>query len=173
MDKGSQYFELLYQEKIGFIMTLTHPAWLSFRKSRRFYKYKKRLKLLNPPMLSDETDENEEDIIVINSSTKEKLAVSMDSLLYIEAQGVYAKVVWVNEGVIKEKLLRVSLSKILTQAINPNLYRCHNSFIVNTLLPFHITGNMKNMVLTLNEFDFKTPISRSQASIIHEHLKIK
>lgn len=173
MDKGSQYFELLYQEKIGFIMTLTHPAWLSFRKSRKFYKYKKRLKLLNPPMLSDETSENKEDIIVINSSTKEELAVSMGSLLYIEAQGVYAKVVWLNEGIIKKKLLRVSLSKIMTQAINPNLYRCHNSFIINTLSPFQITGNMKNMKLTLNEFDFKIPISRSQASIIHEHLKIK
>lgn len=173
MDKGSQYFELLYQEKIGFIMTLTHPAWLSFRKSRKFYKYKKRLKLLNPPMLSDETSENKEDIIVINSSTKEELAVSMASLLYIEAQGVYAKVVWVNEGIIRKKLLRVSLSKIMDQAINHNLYRCHNSFIINTLSSFQITGNMKNMKLTLNEFDFKIPISRSQASNIHEHFKIK
>ncbi len=173
MEKGSQYFELLYQEKIGFIMALTHPAWLPFRNSRKFYKYKKRLKLLNPPTLSDTKPENKEDIIVINSSTKEELAVNIVDLLYIEAQGVYAKIVWVNEGRIKENILRVSLSKIMDQVINPNLYRCHNSFAINTLLPFQVSGNRKTMRLTLQGFSFEIPVSRSQASIIHERLKIK
>jgi TolB-like protein/Tfp pilus assembly protein PilF len=173
IEKGNQYFELLYQEKIGFIMALTHPAWLPFRNSGKFYKYKKRLKILNPPELSDKTPKNKEDIIVINSSTKEELAVSMANLLYIEAQGVYAKIVWINEGSMKEKLLRVSLSKIMVQVINPNLYRCHNSFAINTLLPFQINGNRKTMKLTLDGFSFEIPISRAQASIIHEHLKIK
>lgn len=172
MEKGSQYFELLYQEKIGFIMTLTHPAWISFRSSRKFYKYRKRLKILNPPELSDKTP-RKEDIIVINSSTKEELATSMANLLYIEAQGVYSKIVWINEGSMKEKLLRVSLSKIMSQVINPNLYRCHNSFVINTLLPFQINGNRKTMKLTLHNFSFEIPVSRTKTSVIHEHLKTK
>ncbi|PCJ96494.1 MAG: hypothetical protein COA50_06855 [Flavobacteriaceae bacterium] len=173
MDKGSKYFELLYQEKIGFIMALTHPAWLSFRNSRKFYKYKKRLKLLNPPTLSDVIPEDKEDIMVINSSTKEKLAIGITDLLYIETQGVYSKIVWTNGGEMKEKMLRVSLTKIVDQVINPNLYRCHNSFAINTLLPFQISGNRKNMKLTLPGHAFEIPISRSQAPFIHEYLKIK
>lgn len=171
LEKGSQYFELFYKEKIGFIMALTHPAWKGFRESRKFYKYKKRLKLLRPPILLDELPQTLGEVIVITSSTKEELSVNTTDLLYIEAQNVYSKVVWKQDGKIKEKLLRVALSKIIDQTINHNLYRCHNSFIINTNIPFQIKGDRKTMKLTLEGFAFEVPVSRKQASNIQDHLK--
>lgn len=171
-DKGNHYFELFYKEKIGFIMALTHPAWKSFRNSGKFYKYKKRLNLLNPPLLPNEFLNTDEDIIVFHSSTSEKLAINIEELLYIEAQSVYSKIVWNENGITKEKLLRVSLTKVLNQTINPNLFRCHNSYIINTLNTYSLVGNRKSMKLTPKGYSFQIPVSRTKASSIHQHINI-
>lgn len=171
LEKGTHYFELFYRERIGFVMALSHPAWKTFRESRKFYKYKKRLKLLRPPVLSDELPPVEGEMIVITSSTKEELSINIFDLLYIEAQTIYSKVVWNDGGEIKESLLRVALSKIIGQTINHQLFRCHNSFIVNTNLPYQIKGNRKSMKLTLKGHTFEIPVSRNQASDIHKYLK--
>ena len=171
-DKGDHYFELFYKERIGFIMTLSHPAWKIFRNSRRFYKYKKRLNLLNPPLLPNEFLNTGEDIIVFHSSSLEKLTINIKQLLYIEAQSIYAKIVWNENSVTKEKLLRISLTKILNQTINPNLFRCHNSYILNTLNTYSLAGNRKSMKLTPKGYSFKIPVSRAKASDIHQYLNI-
>lgn len=171
-DKGNHYFELFYKEKIGFIMALSHPAWKSFRSSGKFYKYKKRLSLLKPPLLPNGFSNTDEDIIVFHSSTLEKLAINIEELLYIEAQSVYSKIVWNENGIIKEKLLRISLTKILSQTINPNLFRCHNSYIVNTLNTYSSVGNRKSIKLTPKGYSFQIPVSRTKASSIHQHINI-
>ncbi len=173
LEKGTYYLELFYKERIGFIMVLNHPAWKKFRESRKFYKYKKRLKLLRPPILSDEFTPVEDEMIVITSSTKEELSVSIFDLLYIEAQNIYSKVTWKDNGKIKEKFLRVPLSKIINQTINHQLFRCHNSFIINTNIPYQINGNRKSMKLTLKGYSFEIPVSRNSASNIHKYLKIE
>ncbi|WP_142783760.1 tetratricopeptide repeat protein [Changchengzhania lutea] len=171
-DKGNDYFELFYKEKIGFIMALSHPAWKSFRNSGKFYKYKKRLNLLNPPLLPNEFSNTDEDIIVFHSSTLEKLAINMEELIYIEAQSIYSKIIWNENGITKEKLLRVSLTKILSQTINPNLFRCHNSYIVNTLNTYSLAGNRKSMKLIPKGYSFQIPVSRTKSSSIHQHINI-
>ncbi|NQX98428.1 MAG: LytTR family transcriptional regulator DNA-binding domain-containing protein [Flavobacteriales bacterium] len=171
-DKGDHYFELFYKERIGFIMALSHPAWKSFRNSGKFYKYKKRLNLLNPPLLPNEFTNTDEDIIIFQSSTLEKLTINIKKLIYIEAQSIYAKIVWNENGITKERLLRVSLTKILNQTINLNLFRCHNSYIVNTLNEYTVTGNRKSMKLTSKGYSFQIPVSRTKASDIHQHLNI-
>lgn len=172
IEKASKYFELLYVERIGFIMALTHPAWKPFRKSRKFYKYKKRLKLVNAPMLTNTLEIENEEVLVINSSTIEKLSVGISELLYIEAESIYSKVVWRQDGEIKEKLLRVSLSKILEQTMSLSLYRCHNSFIINTNIPFKIIGNRKSMKIIPKGCSIQIPVSRTQSSNIQERLII-
>lgn len=171
LEKGMSYLELFYKERIGFIMVLTHPAWKTFRESRKFYKYKKRLNLLRPPILSDEFPQIDREMIVIASSTKEELSINISDLLYIEAQNIYSKVVWKKDEEVKETFLRVALSKIIDQTINHQLYRCHNSFIINTNIPYQIKGNRKSMKLTLKEHTFEIPVSRNKASNIHKHLK--
>ena len=170
MEKGADYFERFYHEKIGFIMTLTHPAWKSFRAGQKFYKYKKRLKLINPPLLSAEVPKTNDDLIVINSSTAEELLVSLKDLLFIESQNIYSRVVWASGGKLQQKLLRISLSKILDQSINPSLFRCHNSYIINTRIPFSVSGNRKSMLLNPVGYSMKIPVSRAKAASIHEHL---
>ncbi len=171
IENGTKYFEAFYKQKKGFIRALTHPAWKAFRESDKFYIYKKRLKLLNPPILPINQTEIKEDVIVINSFTSETALVPSKNLLYIESQSNYSKVVYLNNSnELQEKILRTSLTKIMNESLNPNLYRCHNSFIINTKIPYSILGNRKNLKLQLKEYAVTIPISRTKVSDIHQYL---
>ncbi len=171
--KGFKHFESFYNRKTGFIRALTHPAWKVLRESDKFYIYKKRLKLLHPPILPLKLSAIDDDIIVLNSTTKETLSIASRNLLYIESEGIYSKVVYKDDfNELSEKILRVSLTKIINESLYPNLYRCHNSFIINTKTSYSIMGNRKNLKLYLGGFSFKIPVSRTKTSEIYNHLSL-
>ena len=170
-EKGITYFEAFFKQKKGVIRALTHPAWKNFRMSDKFYIYKKRLKLLNPPTLPLHLTEIKEDIIVINSFNSENISIPSNRLLYIESQNSYSKIVYINKrNELEDKILRTSLTKIMNDSININLYRCHNSFIVNTMIPYSVSGNRKNLKLQIKDYSVSIPVSRIKASDIYQHL---
>ncbi len=172
-EKALHHLELLYNEKSGFVMVLTHPAWKSLRENPKFYKYKKRLKLLRPPVLSKQEANKVPEQIVILSKTTESITIQADKLICIEAQNIYSKVVWeTDDHQLEEKFLRVSLNQILEQTLNPNLFRCHRSFLVNKLRKYRLIGNRKSMKIVPIEFDFEIPVSRKLSSEIHDQLEL-
>ncbi|MBL4710053.1 MAG: LytTR family transcriptional regulator DNA-binding domain-containing protein [Flavobacteriales bacterium] len=168
---GIKHLELFYRQKKGFIRVLTHPAWKKIRKSDNFYIYKKRLKLLKAPTLSTNITKATEDVIVLNSNTSEFLSIPSKNLLYIESQGSYAEVVYLDDSnKIKKRILRTSLNKIINESLNPCLYRCHNSFIINTKISYSVLGNRKELKLHLKEYLIVIPVSRNKASEIYKYL---
>lgn len=170
---ANSYFEAFYKQKKGFIRALTHPAWKSFRESEKYYISKKRLKLLNPPMLPKNLTEIKEDVIVINSFTSESISVPSKNLLYIESQSSYSKIVYLNDSnQLEEKSLRISLSKIMVDSLHTNLYRCHNSYIINTEVLYSVTGNKKNLKLHTKNHSISIPVSRNRVSEIYQYLTI-
>jgi len=172
-EKGITHFEAFYKQKKGFIRALTHPAWKAFRESDKFYIYKKRLKLLNPPILPKNLTEIKDDIIVINSHTSESISIPSKSLLYIESQSSYSKIVYVNESnQLEEKILRTSLTKIMYESLQANLYRCHNSFIINTDISYSVSGNKKSFKLHIKDYSITIPVTRSKVSQIYQYVTI-
>ncbi|NMH87526.1 LytTR family transcriptional regulator DNA-binding domain-containing protein [Flavivirga algicola] len=166
---GTAQFELFYKNKMGFIRALSHPAWKAFRESNKFYIYKKRLKLLKPPILPPKLTENTDDVIVVHSTTSEIFAMASSQLLFIESQGVYCKVVYLNDAKkVQEKILRTSLTKIMNNTFYLHFYRCHNSFIINTNILYTITGNKKNTKLYLKDYAIEIPVSRHKVSNVLE-----
>ncbi len=87
----------------------------------------------------------------------------MDDLIYITSQGNYASF-YIKEknGLVKEKILRVTLQKINTD-LEPfsRIIRCHKSYIVNTAYVTDITGNARGYLLKINCINFSIPVSRS------------
>ncbi|WP_187388289.1 LytTR family transcriptional regulator DNA-binding domain-containing protein [Seonamhaeicola marinus] len=162
LKNGAKYFESFYKNKMGFIRALSHPAWKTFRESDKFYLYKKRLKLLNPPTLPPDLTKGTNDIILIRSSTSDFFTIPADSLLYIESKGVYCDINFVNNHKIHKKVLRVSLNKIMKDTLYLHFFRCHNSFIINKKAPFFISGNRKLAKLKLKRHNIKIPVSRSK-----------
>lgn len=167
--KALTYFEILFKNKMGLIRALTHPAWEKLRKSDKFYIYKKKLKLLNPPILPSNLTERNEGIILIRSSTSDFITLTEKNLLYIESQGIYCNIIFLDKSnTIQKKTLRTSLNKIIDDTLYLHFFRCHNSFIVNTKIPFVFTGNKKYPKLQLFSHNISIPVSRNKVSSIYK-----
>ncbi|WP_166386084.1 LytTR family DNA-binding domain-containing protein [Polaribacter sp. 11A2H] len=101
--------------------------------------------------------------ICINSDNgKENITFLIDNLVYITSQGNYASFFLKNENDLKEKILRVTLTKIATELKEySNVIRCHKSYIVNINYITDISGNARGYLLESKFIPILIPVSRS------------
>jgi len=100
--------------------------------------------------------------ISINSDNeKEKITFKIDNLVYITSQGNYASFFLRKDDILKEKILRITLTNI-TEKLNdyPNIIRCHKSYIVNSNFINDINGNARGYLLKSNYISEDIPVSR-------------
>lgn len=103
------------------------------------------------------------DVVTIKGDNKkESFTIYIKDLLYITSEKNYSSIFYLENGKIKEKLIRSSLNKIERQLKPYNMvFRCHKSFIINVSNIEKFTGNSHryNFVLK-NVSDILIPISR-------------
>jgi DNA-binding LytR/AlgR family response regulator len=113
--------------------------------------YKKRLQ-----GFSDATVE------IISENKKENLVLKVCDIIYITSADNYVEVYFLDDGIVKSKLIRTSL-----KAVRENLklytafYRCHRAWIVNLDQVKRVTGNAQGYRLILNFGDVEIPVSRN------------
>lgn len=101
-------------------------------------------------------------IKIFSQNRKECLEFLSKDLVYITSEGNYASFFILEKNVLKEKILRVTLTKIEESLIGFNLFiRCHKSYIVNTKYVKNVSGNARGYLLSLDFLDFEIPVSRS------------
>lgn len=101
-------------------------------------------------------------IILLAENEKDRVELKENNLIYIEAEGNYISVVWLEENNIRKTLLRSTLKRILQQVNrSPYLFRCHRAFIVNIKKIAGIKGNAQGYRLSLESCDFVVPVSRN------------
>lgn len=66
-----------------------------------------------------------------SSNNKEKIALTIDDLLFIKSEDNYVNVFYRNHGTIERKLIRNTLQNIERSYKDILLQRCHRSYIVN------------------------------------------
>jgi DNA-binding LytR/AlgR family response regulator len=104
--------------------------------------------------------------LVYLSSENEKEQYKFDvlNLLYIESNGNYLQVYYINDGYLKNVLLRSSLKRIESLLKDsPDLVKCHRAFIVNTSQIEQVKGNSQGLKLSIKHSDTKIPVSRNFA----------
>jgi len=110
---------------------------------------------------------NEILIKLYGENKKEVLELVLDDLLFISYEKNYSSVYHNEAGKIKEKLLRISLSKLEKQLSDyKNIVRCHKSYIVNTHQVEEIQGNARSYLLKIKQNDSRDkpmliPVSRT------------
>ncbi len=126
---------------------------------------RKRLKMavqINNSIHKKTQDSENDKVVVLNSENKnDKLELSLNSLLFITSVDNYIDVYYIDNRIIKHKLLRYSLSGI--EQDNPSvtdLFRCHKSYIVNKIKIDSVTGNAAGYKLKLKDYSDYIPISR-------------
>ena len=126
------------------------------KRAQEIIAYKKKKLLEKEKVLKPE-------IVIYSDNKKEKLSFEINDLVYITSQGNYASFYLKKEnGELKEKILRVTLSKIEKELDGyTKVIRCHKSFIINTNYITHISGNARGYLLESDVISFNIPVSRS------------
>lgn len=98
---------------------------------------------------------------IIPDSGQDGLTLTENDFLYAESDGNYVTVHCLEEGVITNRLLRLSLKNLETQIQNKTVIRCHRSFIVNTGKVIKVKGNAQGYKLFIDGITDFVPVSRN------------
>lgn len=101
--------------------------------------------------------------IEIQSSTKESLVIDPQDICYIESQGNYCFIYWHEHQIVKNQMLRVTMKYIEDLVSDFDyLYRCHKSYIINTLESLSLSGNARGLYLDSPFYRKRIPVSRAK-----------
>ncbi len=147
------------------------PIFKELRSDDRYWKMIQQLGL-HPYFSSTDSvlPPAEQEIIIVQSDTKEKLSLHKNQLLFIEAQGNYSKFVYLEGQKKIERLLRVSLSDIQTQVNCDYIIQCHRSFLANLHFFDTLIGPSRQRTLVCKKKAISLPISRNKEQLVQQVL---
>jgi hypothetical protein len=99
---------------------------------------------------------------IVSENKKENFNLKVCDILYITSADNYVEVYFLDEGVVKSKLIRTSLKSARENLkLYTAFYRCHRAWIVNLDQVKRVTGNSQGYRLILNYGDIEIPVSRN------------
>ncbi len=99
-----------------------------------------------------------------SKSLKEQdLIINVNDFLYVNSDNNYCHFHYLNkDNIVINKMLRITLKQVENQLKGfEYLFRCHNSYIINTSKIIKIDGNSTNRKIKLQHINFSIPISRN------------
>ena len=120
------------------------------------------LKLSNENVLLSIKSENE----------KENFQLLLDDLIFIEAADNYSKIVFKNNDKIITTLIRSSLKRLEDQLKQPELFRCHRTYIVQLRNVENVMGNSQGYRLNLKHMQHSIPVSRRAGKDVQERINL-
>ena len=171
---GEMYKESYHLKKIGlfefliytFLVSLIPLTFFVFinekkireRREKKVFEIKeiKRNKEINV------TKKLASEICINSDNGRENITFLIDNLVYVTSQGNYASFFLLHENNLKEKILRVTLTKIANELEDySTIIRCHKSYIVNVKYITDISGNARGYLLESKFIPILIPVSRS------------
>lgn len=113
-----------------------------------------------------------EDVVTLSGSTSEEVRLRIGDLLCVEAVGNYMRVHHLNDGKVREVMLRAT-SKQMEEELGgyPFIVRCHRAFLVNLAQVEQIVSKSGNMQLLMRHSHSCIPVSRSNVPQVKEALR--
>jgi hypothetical protein len=99
-------------------------------------------------------------ISIPSNNKNESLSLYKKQLLCIKAEGNYANVFYLDAEQVKSKLIRNTLTNIISRIEDEDIKRCQISYIINFDKVKRAHGNAKNIKLQIEELDFDIAVSR-------------
>jgi len=121
-----------------------------------------------------QSNKSENTIIkLVSKNSDETIVIDLKQLICVKSEGNYIKVFFLEDNLLKSRLIRNSISKIEEQLIIfKTIKRCHRSYIVNLDKVEKMTGNARNLNLHIKNLDFTIPVSRSLPKETFKNLNI-
>ena len=102
----------------------------------------------------------ENPLVVIRAQTKESIQLLLNQLLFVKAEGNYARFVYIDGGRKTSALLRLSLGDAGRQLDFSCIRQCHRSYLVNLNNFTELRGNAKKYELYSGNLETTVPVSR-------------
>lgn len=99
------------------------------------------------------------------------LCIKQEDFVYAEAVDNYCFIHFYKNGIIHKEMIRISLTKLLSQLQTHAIKRVHRSFIVNLEKVGKYKGNASGYKISLNDVDNELIISRTYVDSIVPVLK--
>lgn len=112
--------------------------------------------------------------ITLIGSTKETVKLDVENLLYIESNGNYADITFLQNEQKTKKTLRCTLKQLENNLADfPQIIRCHRAFLVNIQYIIHVEGNAQGYRLKLQNTVENIPVSRAYATEVYQRIESK
>ena len=157
-EKSIQYLEKMLRNPLFYLMFLQHDEfWEEFHEHPLFIE-----------LIAAKYKGTGNQLIKIESDTKEFVELKLTDFLYAEAQDNYTLIVYMEEKVKKEKILRATLANIEKQLSFQDIIRCHRSYIINSGFEYAYHKSDNKAFLKNFELNISIPVSRSKEKEIKE-----
>jgi TolB-like protein/Tfp pilus assembly protein PilF len=151
-EQSIQYLEKMLHNPLFYLMFLQYDEyWSAYHKHPLFLE-----------LIVSKYKGKGNQVIKIESDTKEFIELIISDFLYAEAQDNYTLIVFKQNKKKNEKILRTTLANVEKQLKYQDIVRCHRSYIINSSsgYTYHKSGN--KAFLKNNELDITIPVSRSK-----------
>jgi hypothetical protein len=169
----SFYAIIWFQAITVAVGVLPVSMYIMYFQMRLQKKYAVEASMIDTQVQERKRHEEEKDggqISIGAENTAEALQLAPHQLLYIAAADNYIKVYHLEQGQLKQTLLRSTLKKAAAGlADHPQFFRCHRTFLVNLDHVNSITGNAQGYKLQLAHAEEWIPVSRS----LHDEIRQK
>ena len=91
-----------------------------------------------------------------------------NQILYIESEGNYVKVHFLEADKVRFELIRNTLKNVSDLIEGEMLFRCHRAYIVNLDFVESVAGNSQGYTLQLKHIETQIPVSRSYTKSFKE-----
>lgn len=102
--------------------------------------------------------------------SSDQVSIAASDFRYAQAQDNYVALFYLRAGILKKELIRSTLAELLQQAGDPDLVRCHRSFVVNLKQVRSFSGG-NPLELRLDGVEAPLRVSRSYRTAILERLR--
>lgn len=150
----------LFSIGIGIIPIVIIILW---KKNSLLKEHLKSAQKLNLKLINS-TPKNELDIVLKFTSynQKDRIEIPKKNILFIESQGNYCFIYYLDKDKLKKKILRASLKSLLDQIPeNIGLMRSHRAYIINPDQIYQIKGNAQGYKLLFNGTTKEASVSRT------------
>jgi len=114
----------------------------------------------------------QEKIVLFESDyQKDSLSVKVSQILFIRSANNYIEVFWKENGIVKNQLVRCSLTKA-EQTVKDEkfIFKCHRSYLVNINFIENVEATPQGYKLSFDKVDFSVPVSKNFSNRLNELL---
>lgn len=104
----------------------------------------------------------------VADNEKDFLEINTADFLFIESSDNYATVYFLQNKSLQKQLIRSSLSRLETQVSDPNIARCHRSYVVNLAQVVRVSGNAQGYKFHFKTFDLSVPVARKYSELVEK-----